>query len=70
MFDVADSLHAALERATVELHAAQRAVAHANAGGGRFGDAAMAATAQAAIFSEALINAEHARLQELKAATK
>ena len=30
----------------------------------------MAQTAQAAIFTEALLNAEHARLEEIKAVTK
>jgi hypothetical protein len=46
-------------------------LACANAGeGGRSADAAMAQTAQAAIFDEALLGAMHARLEELKAVTK
>ncbi|MGA8533584.1 MAG: hypothetical protein WB615_05705 [Candidatus Tumulicola sp.] len=72
MFDVGDSLRSALESARERLHEAQAAVARANAGGtaGRAADAAMAQTAQAAIFSEALLSAEHARFQEIKAVTK
>ena len=38
--------------------------------GGRSVDAAMAGTAQAAIFTEALLEAEHARLAEIKSVTK
>lgn len=68
MFDVGDTLQAALERAHVDLRDAQSRVAAANAGGrsGRSADAAMAQTAQAAIFTEALLSAEHARLEEIK----
>src|SRR5580658_1031059 len=71
MFDVADSLRGGLESAATRLQQAQRIVARANAGeGGRSADAAMAQTAQAAIFDEALLGAMHARLEELKAVTK
>ncbi len=49
---------------------AQRVLAHAAAGaGGRSADAAMADAARAAIFDEALMNALHARLNELKNVT-
>jgi len=72
MFDVGDSLQAALERGRAELRDAQSRVAAANAGGlaGRSTDAAMAQTARAAIFTEALLSAEHARLEEIKAVTR
>lgn len=68
MFDVGESLRSALDRARTELHDAQSAVAAAGADGGssRTADAAMAKTAQAAIFTEALLGAEHARLAEIK----
>ena len=50
---------------------AQATVARANAGeGGRTVDAAMAQTAQAAIFDEALLGALHARLEEVKTAAR
>jgi hypothetical protein len=72
MFDVGDSLRGALKRADAELHEAQRRVAIANAGGtgGRSADAAMAQTAQAAIFTEALLSVEHARFEEIKSVTR
>ena len=72
MFDVGNSLREALQAAHQRLEEAQGAVARAGAGerGGRAADAAMAATAQAAIFSEALIGAERARFEELKAVTR
>ena len=72
MFDVGDSLRDALARARARLGDAQEAVARANAGkeAGRSADAAMAQTAAAAIFSEALLSAEHARFEEIKAVTK
>lgn len=72
MFDVGDSLQGALERAHVELRDAQSRVAAANAGGrsGRTADAAMARTAQAAIFTEVLLSAEHARLEEIKSVSR
>jgi len=72
MFDVAASLRPALDEAHERLSAAQAAVARANAGGdaGRAADAAMAQTAQAAIFDEALLAATRARLAEISAVTK
>lgn len=71
MFDVADSLRGGLATAAARLHEAQATVARANAGeGGRMADGAMAQTAQAAIFDEALLGAMHARLEEVKAVTK
>jgi len=71
MFDVAESLQAGLATAAEQMRQAQSAVAQANAGrGSRSTDAAMAATAQAAIFNEALLSAVHERLSEVKAATK
>jgi hypothetical protein len=71
MFDVATSLKGGLRAAQARLETAESAVAQANAGAGRRGaDAAMAQTAQAAIFQEALLSAVHARLQEIKSAAK
>jgi hypothetical protein len=72
MFDVGESLRDALAGARGRLSTAQAAVARANAGreAGRGADAAMAETAQAAIFSEALLSAERARFEEIKAVTK
>jgi hypothetical protein len=71
MFDVADSLRGGLQAAAERLAQTQARVARANAGdGGRTADAAMAQTARAAIFDEALLGAMHARLEEVKAVTK
>jgi len=72
MFDVGESLRQAFEAARSRLGQAEGAVASANAGKerGRTADAAMAQTAQAAIFTEALLAAERARLQEIKAVAK
>lgn len=72
MFDVGETLRGALEYARGRLTEAQNAVARANAGGqaGRSADAAMAKTAQAAIFSEALLAAQRARFEEVKAVTR
>lgn len=71
MFDVADSLRGGLQTAAERLAQAQATVARANADpDGRTADAAMAQTAQAAIFDEALLGAMHARLEEVKAVTK
>ncbi|MBV8491709.1 MAG: hypothetical protein JO199_14380 [Candidatus Eremiobacteraeota bacterium] len=72
MFDVGQSLQAALDGARATLLAAQREVARANAGanGGRAMGVAMATTARAAIFTEALLTAERSRLEELKAVTR
>jgi hypothetical protein len=72
MFDVGDSLRDALNGARARLQHAQTAVARSNAGQdpGRSADAAMAETALAAIFTEALLAAERARFQEIKAVAK
>lgn len=72
MFDVGDSLLEALRDARSRLRDSELAVARANAGmaAGRSADAAMSQTAQAAIFTEALLGAVHARFEELKAVTK
>jgi hypothetical protein len=71
MFDLGASLQQPLDDAGGRLRAAETAVARANAdGAGRATDAAMAQTAQAAIFTEALLGAQHARFEELKAVAK
>ena len=72
MFDVGDTLRDGLDEARSRLHDAQRALARANSGvaAGRSADGAMAQTAQAALFTEALLSAEHARLAEIKAVVK
>lgn len=72
MFDLAASLSDALAQGHERLLDAARALAAANAGqaSGRRADAAMAQTARAAIFSEALLSATHARFEEIKLVTK
>ncbi|HEX3368427.1 MAG TPA: hypothetical protein VHS56_02540 [Candidatus Cybelea sp.] len=72
MFDLADSLRDAMAQGHRQLLDAQRSLAQANAGlvPGRRADAAMAQTARAAIFSEALLTAAHARFEEIKVVTK
>jgi phage terminase Nu1 subunit (DNA packaging protein) len=72
MFDVGETLRNALDEARSRLREAQRALARANAGeaAGRSADAAMAQTAQATLFTEALLSAERARLAEIKAVVK
>ena len=72
MYDIGDSLREAIRGANDQLHDAQLSVARANSGrdGGRSADAAMAKTAQAAIFTEALLAAEKARFEEIKGVTK
>jgi hypothetical protein len=72
MFDVGDSLRDALTGARQRLRDAQASIARANSGeaSGRAADSAMAQTAQAAIFTEALLAAERARFEEIKAVTK
>jgi hypothetical protein len=72
MFDVGDSLRDAFESARVRLRDAQASVALTNSGKemGRSADAAMAQTAQAAIFTEVLLAAERSRFEEIKAVTK
>jgi hypothetical protein len=72
MFDLGDSLQDALGVGHRRLAAAQGVVARANSGkeAGRSADAAMAQTAAAAIFCEALLAAEHARFEEIKTVTR
>jgi hypothetical protein len=72
MFDVGESLEKALAGARERLRDAAESVARANAGDetGRSADAAMAQTAQAAIFTEVLLAAQRARFAEIKAVTK
>lgn len=67
MFDVAASLNGALNAARDGLAqaASQTARVQTQYGGTRT-DAAMAGVAQRAIFTEALLNAVHARLAEIK----
>ncbi|HET7815352.1 MAG TPA: hypothetical protein VFL13_13380 [Candidatus Baltobacteraceae bacterium] len=69
MFDVAAPLMQALSRAQTDLSgaAAQTARAQTPFGSTR-PDAAMAQTAQHALFAQALLGAVHARLSELKTA--
>lgn len=70
MFDVAASLNGALRGAKDSLADAASETARAQT---RYGnarpDAAMAAVAQRAIFTEALLNAIHSRLAEVKSVT-
>lgn len=72
MFDVGESLRDAFFLVQRRLRDAQASVASANSGEepGRSADAAMARTAQGAIFTEVLLAAERARLEEIKAVTK
>ena len=71
MFDVGESLQAGVARASSQLLEAQTALARASAGAGkRSADAAMARTAQSAIFTEALIAAIKSRFSEIKNAAK
>jgi hypothetical protein len=72
MFDVGASLREGLDRGARALQIAQGSVARANAGrtAGRSADSAMAQTAQAAIFTEALLAAVRSRFEEIKTVTK
>lgn len=71
MYDIGHSLRDALDDARSQLARAQSAVARANAGSSsRNADAAMAQTAQAAIFTEALLGMERARFEAIKAVAK
>jgi hypothetical protein len=72
MFDVGDALRDGLERASGELRAAQNDVARAGAAaaGARNADAALAKTAQAALFTEALLAAARSRLEAIKEAAR
>ena len=71
MFDVGFSLRDAFASARTQLRDAQTTLARANAGGlVRSTDLAMAQTAQAAIFNEALLAAVRARFEAIKSVTK
>ena len=70
LFDVARSLQPALHAAQDDLEGAATAVARANAVEPGATDAAMARTAQATLFEEALLGTIRARLSELKTVTK
>ena len=72
MFDVGDTLRDALDGARAQMHDAQRAIAKANSGetAGRSADGAMARTAESALFTEALLDAERARFAAIKTAVK
>lgn len=70
MFDVAQPLLAALTRSRDGLEAAAASTARAQTPfGPARSDAAMAGAAEKAIFQEALMNAMHARLAEIKSVT-
>jgi hypothetical protein len=70
MFDVAASLRSGFAKADAELSQAQHALAEAQVHDGREGEAAMARTASSAIFTEALLSATRARLQEISSVAK
>lgn len=71
MFDVAGSLQPAITRAAEKLSAAANDAARAEtAGDRRTRDSVMARVAEQAIFTEALLGAMRARLQEMKSVTK
>lgn len=70
MFDVAQPLLTALTGSRDGLDAAASATARAQTPlGGSRTDAAMSGVAEKAIFQEALMNAMHARLAEIKSVT-
>ena len=69
--DIAPQLQTALDRSRADLASeAGRAARAQTSLGTRATDATMAALAQAAIFSEALLSAIHARMEEIKSVTK
>jgi hypothetical protein len=69
MFDVGLSLAAALQSAGQQIAQASSTTARAGTPLGEPGsETAMAAIARTAVFSEALLNAVHARLAEIKTA--
>jgi hypothetical protein len=71
MFDVAESLRGAFVTADRQLREAQHRLAEAQVyGNSRAVDAALARTAGSVIFTEALLNATRARLQEIQTAAK
>jgi len=71
MFELAPRLVAALGAANQQLgrDALEAARAQTNLGG-RNSDRTMASLAKAAVFTEAVLSAMHARLQEIKSVTK
>lgn len=72
MFDVIQSLRGAFAASRERLSIAEDRTARAGAGvsnGARI-DSAMAATAREALFTEALMSAAHARLEEIKSVTR
>lgn len=71
MFDVAGSLQAAITRAAAKLSSAANDAARSETTSDtRTRDAVMARVAEQAIFTEALLGALRARLQEIKSAAK
>jgi hypothetical protein len=71
MFDVAGSLASAMNEARSGLADAASATSRAQTPyGAPRTDIAMAGAAQQAIFTEALLNAIHARLAEIKSVTR
>lgn len=71
MFDVAGSLQSALTGAAAKLSvAANDAARSETTSDSRTTDAVMARVAEQAIFTEALLGAMRARLQEIKSVTK
>jgi hypothetical protein len=66
MFDVGESLRPGFDAAQRSLAQAQAKLAGSGAGTNTTDGGAMAETAQAALFEEALLSAEHARLAEIK----
>jgi hypothetical protein len=71
MFDVAATLSGALLSARGRLAASADATARSDTayGGGRI-DGAMAGVAQQTLFTEAILNAVHSRLAEIKSVTR
>jgi hypothetical protein len=70
MFDVGESLQPGFETARRSMLQAQSALATSERGLGERSGRALAQTAGAALFEEALLSAEHARLAELKAVAR
>lgn len=69
MFDIANTLMAALTDARANLSSAAGAVSRSQTGlGQERTDGVLATAANRAIFTEVLLNAVHARLAEIKAA--
>lgn len=70
MFDVAGSLMQALAGAKTDLSAAAAAALRSQtAFGSQHTDSVLASAANRAVFTEALLNAVHARLAEIKSVT-